>query len=231
MLRRTPGRVLFALLAVIPLSCLHWRHFGHGRYIDCPGGSSAMDVRGVRYCLVTCPGALEDDLRYRGLARIDAVDGALILAVESDDRGRAQAVPGSVPEEVCRALPTGCSCATEACRALHGETSTESGPRSRCLASDPGCGPQAFEHECRDALGYRSAAPRKPMGGTQGVERPCTYDGECFDSGCGYQCLSVHHRTAGKQVSFTCEANERIGYALRDAYCGCVAGNCAWFGQ
>ena len=55
----------------------------------------------------------------------------------------------------------------------------------------------------------------------------CSYDGECYDSGCGYACASVRE---GDMVS-TCEARPEIEASLTNHYCGCVEGFCNWFSQ
>jgi hypothetical protein len=56
----------------------------------------------------------------------------------------------------------------------------------------------------------------------------CAHDGECYDSGCGYSCLS----TRDTQLSWSdCIGVRDMDRRLRDHYCGCVESACVWFTQ
>lgn len=71
-------------------------------------------------------------------------------------------------------------------------------------------------------LPYRAAEPRTPLMSELG-EGVCTSDGDCDINGCGNHCEAWTVPPHGA----TCPA-----YAeLADAYCGCVANACTWFGQ
>ncbi len=191
---------------------------------DCPAGSREIAVGVERYCVLSCSGVLEDSVRCGGWG-VGRFDGALVCLVQHHDPSTSSCVvvngpPTTPPNEVCRALPHGCVCSDPAC--------TWTGPE-RCAASDPQCGPEAFSGTCLDRVGYRPTATRRPaFGGSfvRSLDNPCTFDGECVNSGCGYQCLST---TRHSNMGYTCEGHGEWDRALADAFCGCVAGQCAWF--
>jgi hypothetical protein len=56
----------------------------------------------------------------------------------------------------------------------------------------------------------------------------CAQDGECFNSGCGYACLSTRDRHT---LWLDCVAFPDEARRLRDHYCGCIDGSCRWFTQ
>jgi hypothetical protein len=96
----------------------------------------------------------------------------------------------------------------------------------RCQPTDPGCGPMPFGHKSAEY------APNRPriVDGPLNPNRPgaCSHDGECFNSGCGYSCLSVRN---GHHVWFDCIDSPSADARLRHDFCGCVEGNCRWFRQ
>lgn len=93
----------------------------------------------------------------------------------------------------------------------------------RCERDDPACAP----------LPYGGGAPAPSCERDRAVDTwtiehglsrgSCAYDGECMVSGCGNHCV------AWPEAGFaaTCEAYLQLDDG--PAFCGCTAGNCAWF--
>lgn len=214
----------FAL--VLLASCSASTH-SHGR-TECPPGASELRVGDVQYCLISCHGAIEDSVHYNGTHRVGTFDDGIVVALQRGEGG-APSMPKTVPDAVCRWLPRGCRCTTPACRfaerrntALREEVPP---PMSRCEVRDPDCGPEAFRHSCVAEVGYQPGVSRRPFGGPD-PKRPCSFDGECVDSGCGYQCLSTRGSEA---TSYTCIGLPYEDARLDRALCGCVEGSCRWF--
>ena len=241
MIRRLGSWLLFTLVTAMPLSCgASFRNFGGHGDADCPSGSRVMEVRSTRYCLVTCPGVLEDRVHYWRLSYLGTFDDAVVFATyRRDENGFVRTEPQSVPEEVCRALPRGCSCETQLCRQIHAPPSTghlPPKPVARCAATDPQCGPETLAHECLDETGYAPDARRVPfrpvssnLDPSAPPNEPCSHDGECVSGSCGYGCSSLRTTSAYQEVE--CLAHLAVEAQLADAYCGCVEGNCQWFKQ
>ena len=230
-MRQTHATWLAVALAGATLpSCAAWfRGHGGGRDADCPDGSRTMDVKGVRYCIVSCPGVLEDRVWFVGLWELADFDGAKVFSVQHHDaNGVVVERPQEIPQEVCRALPRGCSCASEPCRPADVLEAAVPRPKARCSVDDAECGPEAFSRTCLDWAGYRARAPRLRVG-RNAVDQPCFHDGECANSGCGYQCLSF--RSVRVDEAFECIGKPQTEKVLADAFCGCVEGTCGWFKQ
>lgn len=99
----------------------------------------------------------------------------------------------------------------------------------RCEPTDPSCGPLSS----RDW--DRPDAPRgSPSACVSGRERfdppgsishgrPCAHDGECEIAECGTRCVRWDQASAFR----ACEDGAPEDAPVR--YCGCVAGDCAWF--
>src|SRR5262245_61876069 len=86
----------------------------------------------------------------------------------------------------------------------------------RCAADDSACGPEPFRAQCLEQTDYSRNAPRVPFAPQPQREGDeCAYDGECADSGCGYQCLSLR---SGGNDAFTCEGRPDVEEQLEDAY-------------
>lgn len=89
----------------------------------------------------------------------------------------------------------------------------------RCEESDARCRPEPYE-----GAFYRVGARRGLLSAPPADAEPeCQSDGECKKSGCGNACAPW---TTAHQVG-TCEERAE----LRDALCGCVEQQCAWFVQ
>jgi hypothetical protein len=90
---------------------------------------------------------------------------------------------------------------------------------ARCAAGAPGCGPIPLSDHAGAA--YAPDAERVPLHELRGGA--CGHDGDCLLGGWGDECRS-----------WTDPVIESIGNndkRLRSAFCGCVAGHCAWFEQ
>jgi hypothetical protein len=203
----------------------HWR-------TECPPGASELRVGDVQYCLISCHGAIEDGVHHTGTDFVGRFDDGIVVALQ---RGGADgfyvATPSGAPEAVCRWLPHGCRCTTPACKFAEARwTAIRNDDRAvmpRCEASDPDCGPEAFRGVCVASLGFQPGVARRPIGRGHDPNRPCSFDGECVNSGCGYQCLSV--RTLERGTTFTCIGHPATDALLDRALCGCVEGSCSWF--
>jgi hypothetical protein len=183
-----------------------------------------------RPCVVSCPGVLEDRVWFVGLWALAQFDGSKVFSVQHHDaNGVVVDPPPEIPEEVCRALPRGCTCSSELCKPSEALAANPAQLEARCSADDAECGPEAFSHTCLDWAGYRPRAPRRIVMASALRSQSCSYDGECANSGCGYQCLSL--RNPRSNESFLCIKNFRMEALLADAFCGCVEGTCAWFAQ
>jgi hypothetical protein len=107
---------------------------------------------------------------------------------------------------------------------------------ARCDGTDPACGPVAFANACYDSsrrriLVYPGAAARRAKHVQVG---PCDYDGQCTTSCCGcirYQSASKDAGASRFEDSCLCGLSIEAERALKDAFCGCVAGSCQWFEQ
>jgi hypothetical protein len=186
---------------------------------ECPRGGRALVGSGVLYCLATCEGALEDDVSFSGMYLVARYDDGLVFAATG---------PRTTPDEVCRALPHGCACTTPACQhdwlSLANAQHDKIGVPPRCLADDPECGPEAFDHGCIGELGYRPGARRVPI--TQiraGAHDDCDHDGECVASGAGPPCNST--RKIDPHISYI----NGLDHAPPGALCGCIDHACALF--
>lgn len=222
--------------ALVVLASCSWSQHSHWR-TECPPGSSELRVGDVQYCLISCHGALEDTVYYTGTDSVGVFDDGRVVVVQRHDaNGSSIDTPRGVPDAVCRWLPHGCRCTTPACKyATPSTTADQDGNpivRPRCEASDPDCGPETFRGVCPAAVGYEPGVGRYPL-----VSDPltpghaCTYDGECINSGCGYQCSSIAtiEKRIADQIVFTCEARVGLEEIYNRALCGCVQGNCVWF--
>lgn len=91
----------------------------------------------------------------------------------------------------------------------------------RCAGDDLACEPVPYNlREAYDPLGDRHADVLGEL--SAGA---CEHDGECVQAGCGNHCVSWE--LGGAHEAATCE-----GYQFsRAVFCGCVAGECAWFTQ
>jgi len=101
----------------------------------------------------------------------------------------------------------------------------------RCLPSDPACGPIPFGRRSLEKSLYVADWPRISGRGSahSSVETgACAHDGECFNSGCGYSCLSTRDP---HPFWFDCLGLPESERLLRDHYCGCVDRICSWFTQ
>jgi hypothetical protein len=246
----SPGRLLrrarlascCALVAAAAGACCGWFRPVAGEPVDadCPAGSREVVAGGIRYCLLTCPGVLEDQVHCPpGLSGVRDFDGARVCAIQHLEHGivQRQAVPDPLPQAVCRRLPHGCTCSAknplcqrpDPSEPIVAEVITTP---ARCAATDPNCGPMSFRDICLDQAGYDAHARRIPQPlpdyWTPAHEYLCSHDGECIASGCGYACISL---TVAGNVGFTCEGHPDLDEALADHFCGCVDGLCRWFRQ
>lgn len=191
--------------------------------IACPTGTAEVVVTGVHYCAARCAGALEGNLWFAGLDLVARYDDGPVFAVRRQDSTIAR--PAQVPDDVCRTLPHGCACTSAAClydwHAVAFDRDAIGIP-PRCTADDPACGPEAFDHGCVAAAGTR-----KPITNIAPGYTDCDHDGECVNSGCGYQCEST--RKVDPHVAYTCQGNSAMDHRLAHAMCGCIQHACAWF--
>jgi len=233
----TPRGWLAPLLVAVLLSCagpFHTRVWSGWR-TSCPSETREIIVGADRYCIAPLGGPLE----YVGMTRLGVFDGGRVFAVmPMAEHGvvggvLAQSV-SSVPDIVCRALPDGCQCNHEMYKAI---TDGLDGPRPyglglggppRCLRDDSTCRPEAFDRSRqREYQPDKLRIPVNPDARRRAA--PCVFDGECVNSHCGYQCLSV--RTIDPSESFLCLGDPKANALLADAFCGCVDGTCAWFAE
>jgi hypothetical protein len=181
---------------------------------SCPGDE--VHAGSDTFCLVTCAGALEDGVSFSGWTPAGRFDDGLVLVPITPTP-----TPAVLPE-VCRKLPRGCACTTPACtwaQRRHVGSDIGEATDPRCEATDPDCGPEAFDHDCIPAHYHRYPIFPGPS------PRNCRWDGECVNSGCGYACEPVSE--AGRV--FTCEGHRDLDELLDGALCGCVSGACQWF--
>lgn len=103
---------------------------------------------------------------------------------------------------------------------------------ARCQPTDPGCGPVPFSGRPIEQSLYVADWPRTVHAAGGGDPDPrkgaCAHDGECYDSGCGYACLSTRDE---QHIWFACVAFPDIAASLRGQFCGCVNSRCSWFAQ
>jgi len=97
-------------------------------------------------------------------------------------------------------------------------------PEPRCLPGDPGCGPIPLGQRCIAETGYVPGKPRTLVYDKRFAGGPCAHDGEC-DSG---ECPSCITTRADPYISGDCFFPSDM---KPNAYCGCVAGQCAFFVQ
>jgi hypothetical protein len=122
----------------------------------------------------------------------------------------------------------------------------ENAPGPRCLATDPGCGPQFVAHDWYSRMPiwhgphgetgekcYRPEAKRYPLRGP-GVDR-CDDDGECVIGGCGF-CFSYKQgkvscsKTLMDQTVVVPPGSKPIK-PIPPLWCGCVEHRCTLFEQ
>jgi hypothetical protein len=233
-------RRLCMLLAAVAGACCAWFRPVAAEPTDaaCPAGSREVVTEGIHYCLLTCPGVLENQVHCPpGLDGVADFDGARVCAIQHHERGIVQrsAYPAPLPPAVCRLLPHGCTCSADNRLCRRGDPDEEAvglATAARCAATDPDCGPVSFDNVCLDQAGYDPHARRIPEElpdyWTPSHEYLCSHDGECIASGCGYACISL---TVAGNVGFTCEGHPELEDALADHFCGCVDGLCRWFSQ
>jgi hypothetical protein len=102
----------------------------------------------------------------------------------------------------------------------------------RCQSTDPACGQMPSSDQPLEQSLYVAAWPRVAPGGDDASftyeAGACAHDGECYDPGCGYSCLS----TRDVQATWAwCISEPVITASMRGQFCGCVSGRCRWFGQ
>lgn len=97
-------------------------------------------------------------------------------------------------------------------------------PEPRCLPGDPGCGPIPVGQRCIAELGYVPGKPRTLVFDERMAGGPCAHDGEC-DSGDCPSCITTR---ADPYITGGCFFPSDM---KPNAYCGCVAGQCAFFVQ
>jgi hypothetical protein len=129
------------------------------------------------------------------------------------------------------------SCASRYCAGAHAISCPPRNPEDqtgipdqapRCAPTQPECGPIPFGNRTLAKSSYKPGA-RRIVCGRIDCDEPCQHDGECVYTGCGYRCVSTHGASVGD--FYTCEGQPRTEAALRDHFCGCVNGACAWFHQ
>jgi hypothetical protein len=102
----------------------------------------------------------------------------------------------------------------------------------RCQPTDPACGPMPSSGRPLEQSLYVAAWPRVVSEGDDASfayeTGACAHDGECYDPGCGYSCLS----TRDVQATWSyCISEPTIAASMRGQFCGCVSGRCRWFAQ
>lgn len=214
-------------------ACVH----GHDHGDSCDDGALVRTgSTGAAYCLITCEGAAQD-----GSFGGTPVDDGIVRPL-----GGAAYTPeaSALPPEVCAKLPHGCRCTTPACtyahdreRASHDLTRREAFDdgidpafAARCRADDRACGAQPFRRTCLDNVFTRADQPIHLVFHDHARELlaapvDCDSDGECVDSGCGYQCSST--RDHSHRV-YTCIGLPGVEEQLGSAACGCFHQHCAW---
>jgi hypothetical protein len=216
-------------LALLLVTSCSWSTQSHGR-TECPPGASELRVGDIQYCLISCHGAIEDQVHYTGTGWVGTFDDGIVVAVHQREGGIDPGMP-KTPDAVCRWLPHGCQCATPACRFAEKRRAAIAAEQAvhmpRCEASDPDCGPEPFRGTCVAGLGFQPGVSRVPISRGHDPDRPCSFDGECVNSGCGYQCLSV--QTLQANTAYTCIGLPKVDALLDRALCGCVEGSCSWF--
>ncbi len=207
-------------------ACSAWQHASPSS-TGCPQGTEEIDAAGERYCLGTCEGALEDNVRFSGVDYIDRFDDGPLYKLRG---GLASTT--KPPDDLCRSLPHGCACTTPACtygrRQIAATNPFEPNTPPRCLEQDPSCGPEAFAGSCVGTIGYHRGVHRRPVYPSYStrpfVRDECSYDGECVASGWGPACVSVHK--IQPDVSYIGGADPE---PLQQALCGCVHNACELF--
>jgi hypothetical protein len=218
----------------------------HGSFVpSCPKGSHEITVRGTRYCLLACPGVLQNGVDC-GMAnyRVGVFSGAIVCALPNPVKGRLEPPqhPDPLPPEICSLLPQGCSSAPtglpfDAEDSIHPFETNVVPPSLRCSPTDPECGPVSYRHVCLAQAGYDPKAPRIPWSlefksESRFRDNHCQHDGDCFAGrGCGRGlCLGIAY--ARSDIDVDCNAPlPNIEEKLQRSFCGCVHGVCAWFEQ